>query len=192
MSLTHWGRVTHICVGNLTIIGSDNGLWICTWRQLFVGWRGLPTPTSVSCNSTSSCHCDHVARCWGGGERPAAFHLWWYRDGSFEGMSIVPLCHSRWTLDRARRWCKCGGRDWSHGTLSSYSIRTHRAGCASDSGTVIPGRWASCQIHKIMGCASARNAGNVFPTTGVSDPGMHPGTCVMHVPWCMLGSLTYT
>ena len=25
-SLTHWGRVTHICVGNLTIIGSDNGL----------------------------------------------------------------------------------------------------------------------------------------------------------------------
>ena len=25
-SLTRWGRVTHICVGNLTIIGSDNGL----------------------------------------------------------------------------------------------------------------------------------------------------------------------
>ena len=24
--LTHWGRTTHICVGNLTIIGSDNGL----------------------------------------------------------------------------------------------------------------------------------------------------------------------
>ena len=24
--LTHWDRVTHICVGNLTIIGSDNGL----------------------------------------------------------------------------------------------------------------------------------------------------------------------
>ena len=25
-NLTHWGRVTHICVGKLTIIGSDNGL----------------------------------------------------------------------------------------------------------------------------------------------------------------------
>ena len=25
-NLTHWGRVTHICVGNLTIIGPDNGL----------------------------------------------------------------------------------------------------------------------------------------------------------------------
>ena len=24
--LTHWGWVMHICVGNLTIIGSDNGL----------------------------------------------------------------------------------------------------------------------------------------------------------------------
>ena len=25
-TLTHWGRTTHICVGNLTINGSDNGL----------------------------------------------------------------------------------------------------------------------------------------------------------------------
>ena len=25
-ALTHWGRVTHICVVKLTIIGSDNGL----------------------------------------------------------------------------------------------------------------------------------------------------------------------
>ena len=24
--ITHWGRVTHICVGKLTIVGSDNGL----------------------------------------------------------------------------------------------------------------------------------------------------------------------
>ena len=26
IALTHWGRVTHICVGKLIIIGSDNGL----------------------------------------------------------------------------------------------------------------------------------------------------------------------
>ena len=25
--LAHWGQVTHICIGKLTIIGSDNGLW---------------------------------------------------------------------------------------------------------------------------------------------------------------------
>ena len=26
--LNHWGRVTHICVVKLTIIGSDNDLWL--------------------------------------------------------------------------------------------------------------------------------------------------------------------
>ena len=56
--------------------------------------------------------------------------------------------------------------------------------------------WASYQIRKIAGCACAGNAGNVFPRHRfqrkllVSDPGMHHGTCVTHVPWCMSGSLT--
>ena len=56
--------------------------------------------------------------------------------------------------------------------------------------------WASYQIPKIAGCACAGNAGNVFPRRRfqrkllVSDPGMHHGTCVTHVPWCMSGSLT--
>ena len=56
--------------------------------------------------------------------------------------------------------------------------------------------WASYQIRTIAGCACARNAGNVFPHCRfqrkplVSDPGMHHGTCVTHVPWCMSGSLT--
>ena len=33
--LTHWGRVTHICVGSLTIIGSENGL-SPDWRQAII------------------------------------------------------------------------------------------------------------------------------------------------------------
>ena len=33
--LTHWGRVTHICVGKLTIIGSDNGL-SPGWRKAII------------------------------------------------------------------------------------------------------------------------------------------------------------
>ena len=33
--LTHWGRVTHICVGKLIIIGSDNGL-SPGWRQAII------------------------------------------------------------------------------------------------------------------------------------------------------------
>ena len=58
------------------------------------------------------------------------------------------------------------------------------------------GSWASYQIRKIAGCACAGNAGNVFPRRRfqrkpiVSDRGMHHGTCVTHVPWCMSGSLT--
>ena len=57
-------------------------------------------------------------------------------------------------------------------------------------------QWASDQISKNVGCAYAGNAGNVFPRRRlqkkplVSDPGMHHGTCVTHVPWCMSGSLT--
>ena len=34
--LTHWGRVTHICVGDLTIIGSHNGL-SPSRRQAIIG-----------------------------------------------------------------------------------------------------------------------------------------------------------
>ena len=56
--------------------------------------------------------------------------------------------------------------------------------------------WASYQIRKIAGCACAGNAGNVSPRRRfqrkplVSDPGMHHGTCVTHVPWCMSESFT--
>ena len=59
-----------------------------------------------------------------------------------------------------------------------------------------PLAWASYQIRKIAGCACAGNAGNVSPRIRiqrkprVSDPGMHHGTCVTHVPWCMSGLLT--
>ena len=55
--------------------------------------------------------------------------------------------------------------------------------------------WTSCQIRNIADCACAGNAGNVFPRGRlqrkplVSDPGMHHGTCVTHVPWCMSGPL---
>ena len=41
--LTHWGRVTHICVSRLTIIGSDNGLDIA-WSapsHFLNGWWNI-------------------------------------------------------------------------------------------------------------------------------------------------------
>ena len=57
---------------------------------------------------------------------------------------------------------------------------------------------ASYQIPKCTCCACARNAGNVFPRHWlqrkplVSDPGMHHGTCVTHMPWCMSGLRTHS
>ena len=51
-------------------------------------------------------------------------------------------------------------------------------------------QWASYQIRKIAGCACAGMPGMFSPTLRVSDPDMHHGTCVMHVPWCMSGSLS--
>ena len=52
-------------------------------------------------------------------------------------------------------------------------------------------RHCRCYIHaQNCRCACAGNAGNVFPSPQVSDPHMHYGTCVTHVPWCMPGSLT--
>ena len=55
--LFYWGRVTHICVGKLTIIGSDNGLW--PGRRQAIIWtnagilliRSLGTNFSLKRNS---------------------------------------------------------------------------------------------------------------------------------------------
>ena len=49
--------------------------------------------------------------------------------------------------------------------------------------------WVSYQMRKIAG----RECQERFPATErkslVSDPRMHHGTCVTHVPWCMSASL---
>ena len=51
--------------------------------------------------------------------------------------------------------------------------------------------WTSYQLHKLV--SHAPGIPGMFspsPTSKViSDPGMHYGTCVPHVPWCMSGSL---
>ena len=50
--------------------------------------------------------------------------------------------------------------------------------------------WASCQIRKIVVVHAPGIPGPFSPPPRVSDPDMHHGTCVTHVPWCMPGSLT--
>ena len=55
---------------------------------------------------------------------------------------------------------------------------------------VMMSSWTSCQIREIAGCACAGMPGTFSSPLRVSDPDMHHGTCVTHVPWCMSGSLT--
>ena len=51
-------------------------------------------------------------------------------------------------------------------------------------------QWTSCQIRKIAGAHAQGMPGTFSPSPQVTDPGMHHGTCVTHVPWCMPESLT--
>ena len=75
----------------------------------------------------------------------------------------------------------------------------HQNGCFINCGSVCSRRIAEPASSLAMGllpdtlncgCACAGNAGTFSPTPRVSDPDIHHGTCVTHVPWCMPGSLT--
>ena len=59
---------------------------------------------------------------------------------------------------------------------------------------IYPGRtlspWASYQIRKIAGAHAPGMPGTFSPSLQASDPDMHHGACVTHVPWCKPGSLT--
>ena len=50
--------------------------------------------------------------------------------------------------------------------------------------------WAFCQIRKWRVVQEPGMLGTSFSPPWVSDPNIHHGTCVTHVPWCMPGSLT--
>ena len=50
--------------------------------------------------------------------------------------------------------------------------------------------WASCQIRKIASAHAPEMPETFSPSPQVSDPDMHHGTSITHVPWCMPGSLT--
>ena len=48
----------------------------------------------------------------------------------------------------------------------------------------------SCKIRKSRDTHAPGMPGTFSSSPRVGDPGMHHGTCVTHVPWCMPGSLT--
>ena len=50
--------------------------------------------------------------------------------------------------------------------------------------------WPLTRYVKLRVAHAPGIPGTFSPPTRVSDPDMHHGTCVTHVPWCMPGSLT--
>ena len=89
---------------------------------------------------------------------------------------LVDVDHSCWSGD-CDTYTDCPGQDRSQSEKDNHNCFTYWP-------------WASYKIRKIAGWACTGNAGNVSPPSGVSDPDMHHVTCVTHVPWCILGSLT--
>ena len=72
-----------------------------------------------------------------------------------------------------------------HAHISTFSRATSPS---KGNHKIVP--WASCQIRKFAGAHAPGMPGTFSPSPQVSDPDMHHGTCVTHVPWCMPGSLT--
>ena len=105
-----------------------------------------------------------------------------------------------WDIFIADAYWKCGQNDHKHGVvvlnLNSNLVKTIALNFPGWCGPISTA-WAYYQIRNIAVCACAGNAGKVFSRRRfqrkplVSDPGMHHGTCVTHVPWCMSGSLTF-
>ena len=52
INITHWGRVTHICVSKLTIIGSDNALSPCRHQDIIWTNAGILLIGPLSANSS--------------------------------------------------------------------------------------------------------------------------------------------
>ena len=50
--LTHWGRVTHIYISNLTIIGSDNGLSPGRRQAIIWIYAGMPLIRTLGTNAS--------------------------------------------------------------------------------------------------------------------------------------------
>ena len=90
-ALTHWGRVTHICVSKLTIIGADNGLspdrrLAIIWTNtgiLLIGTLGTNFPEILSKNYTFSFKKMHLKM---SSEKWRQFHI------GLNVLNILPPC----------------------------------------------------------------------------------------------------
>ena len=77
---------------------------------------------------------------------------------------------------------------WYEPKLYLSHVAEHEMHCILNS-LLATGAWASCQIRKQRVVHAPGMPGTFSQPPQYSDPDMHHGTCVTHVPWCMPGSL---
>ena len=118
MILTHWGRVTHICVGKLTTIGSNNGLsperrQAITWTNvgiLLIGPLGTNVSEFLSGIQTCSFKETHLKLSspkW----RPFCLGL---------DVLIMASWHGWWGFTIAGLLCRESGYRWFHRCLMDF------------------------------------------------------------------------
>ena len=115
------------------------------------------------------------------------------KDNCSHGANFVAIDnYSKW--DIASRNCShCAmfnTLDINSDSAIVVSINNKARSVMTELAPLSPPAWASCQIRKIAGAHAPGMPGTFSLSPHVSDPDMHHGTCVTHVPWCMPGSLT--
>ena len=100
--LTHWGRVTHICIGKLTINGSDNGLWPCRRQAIIRTNAGILLIGTLGTNFSeilSEIHTFSLKKMLSGRWRPFCLGLK-YNPCTVSVLKIRTICHAQdmWKL----------------------------------------------------------------------------------------------
>ena len=95
-SLTHWGRVTHICVSKLTTIGSDNGL-SPSRRQAIIWTKNVRQNSFIFIqeNAFENVVCERASI----QSRPQWVKVWWYYDWRISANFRATTRTSTWTFD---------------------------------------------------------------------------------------------
>ena len=154
--------MTHICVGNLTTIGSDNGLTPGRCQAIIWTNAGILLIGPLGTNFSEFVFDIHAFSF-------KKMHL------KLSSAKWQPFCLGLNVLKFEQEWIitSYSLRGCNYLPWASYQIHNKFAGCAcaGNAGNVSPRR--RLQRKQLVG-----------------DPGMPHGTCVTHVPWCMSGSLT--
>ena len=161
--LTDWGRVSHICVSKLIIVGSDNGFSLGRCQAIIWTNKGILLIEPLGTNFRQILIEIYIV---------SFICIWNCRQkfgGHFVSVGLDLLTSTAFPVTSVHRIATTGPllvklsclRPTRHGPLARY-----------------------------VKLRFAHTPRTFPPPRCCSDPDMHHGTCVTHVPWCMSGLLT--